>query len=157
MGGGGVFSRQFGLGRGLAMHLTGQRVGRLVVGEVFRTDGNGDCEAGTAARCILILQVALVGLRQHLGIGQSESRTEGGGSGVITNLVVTVKDFVFLIGRHARTIVDDADGHVLSIDILEADDDFAVGVFHGVANEIHHCLHHFVLIHKHDDGLVGQL
>ena len=72
-------------------------------------------------------------------------------------MVVTVKDFVFLIGRHARTIVDDADGHVLSIDILEADDDFAVGVFHGVANEIHHGLHHFILIHEHDDGLVGQL
>ena len=51
------------------MHLTGQRVGRFVVGEVFWADGNGDCEAGTAARCIQILQIALVSLRQHLGVG----------------------------------------------------------------------------------------
>ena len=129
----------------------------VVLREMFGTQGDGKSEAGAAAGRILIFQVALVGLRQHLRIGQSESGADGGGCGVVTNLIVTVEYLVLFLSRHTRSVVEHRYGNMLPVEVLESDDDFAGGILHRISNKIHHRLHHLILVHEDHNRFVGQL
>ena len=74
--------------------------------------GQYQLEVGATAHGVAQQQVAVVGLCQHLGVGESEAGAEGGGHAVVAYLIVEVENLVAVAGRHAGAIVDDGDAEV---------------------------------------------